>query len=174
MKTNSLLRRVAWLGVFLVPPALAQLSGPSLQPGLVVHPGPHPVVPDQPASLTQRRAELIQWRGQYEGDPDFSSRTVRSREGWSRLWRQLGRPAPQAFDERREMAVFITLGTRATGGFRPQVLSAQERDGQLVVVYTDGEPPRDAYVTQALTQPWVVALLPVSALPVRVQQRGGR
>lgn len=174
MKTHSLLRLSVWLGVFLAPPALAQLSGPNLQPGLVVHPGPQPVVPDQPANLTSRGADLVQWRGQNEGDPDFSSRVVKSQEGWSRLWRQLGRPAPQAFDERREMAVFIALGTRPTGGFRPQILGAQERDGQWVVVYSEGKPSRDSYVTQALTQPWVVALVPFSSLPVRLQLQDGQ
>lgn len=73
---------------------------------------------------------------------------------------------PATMDEAREMAVFISVGKRPTGGFRPEVLSAVVDDGQLLVTYTDGEPARDRYVTQAVTQPWVVVLLPVSSLHV--------
>jgi len=122
-----------------------------------------------PESLTIRiptTPELPQWRGQYDGDADFSTQLIRTQERWARFWGRLSRPLPQAIDETREMAVFIAAGQRPTGGFKPRVVSATESDGHLVVTYTDGKPSPDRFVTQVLTHPWVVAIVPKTALPV--------
>ena len=84
---------------------------------------------------TPTAAELPQWRGQYEGDSEFSTQIIKTQESWSRFWSRLSRPMPQALDDSREMAVFIAVGERPTGGF-----SATVGDGKLVVVYADGKP----------------------------------
>src|SRR5438128_2163078 len=65
--------------------------------------------------------QLPQWRGQYEGDSEFSTQIIKTQESWSRFWSRLSRPMPQALDESREMAVFIAVGERPTGGFKPRV-----------------------------------------------------
>jgi hypothetical protein len=117
------------------------------------------------------QAEYPQWCGQEEGDfkPEFSVMVIRTQEGWARLWRRLDRPIPQPLEEPREMAVFIAMGKRPTGGFRPRIVTAIIKEDKLVVVYTDGKPPPEDFVTQALTYPWVVALLPQTSLPVVAQ-----
>ena len=69
------------------------------------------------------------------------------------------------------MAVFISIGERPTGGYQPRVVSATLGDSQFVVVYTDGEPSRDTFVTQALTYPWVVAIVPKTPLTMVTQRQ---
>lgn len=113
--------------------------------------------------------DLPQWRGPNGGGPELSTRTVTTQQAWLRLWEQLGRPAPRALDEARDMAVFIAVGERPTGGYKPRIVSATAGDGKLLVVYTDGKPAPEDFVTQALTYPWVVAVVPKSSLPVVFQ-----
>ena len=114
--------------------------------------------------------DLPQWHGQYEGDTEFCVQIIKSQWSWDRFWSRLSRPVPQAFDEAKEMAVFIAVGERPTGGFRPRVVSATVLGEKLLIVYTDGKPSPETFVTQALTQPWVVAIIPKSSLPVVTQE----
>ncbi len=115
--------------------------------------------------------EFPQWRGQYEGEAQFSTQLIKSQDRWSSFWERMRRPAPQALDEAHEMAIFIAVGERLTGGFKPQVVSAAERDGKLVIVYTDGPPSPETFVTQVLTHPWVIAIVPKSALQVEAKKK---
>ena len=124
------------------------------------------------AALT--RAELPQWRGQYEGDSEFSILIIKTQGLWDLVWSRLNRPVPQTLDESREMAVFITVGKRPTGGFIPRVVSATVQDEKLVVIYTDGKPSPKTFVTQAITKPWVVALVPKTSLPVVAQEQSAK
>ncbi len=116
-------------------------------------------------------SESPQWRGQYEGDVEFSTLLIRTQVAWTRFWDRVGRPAPRALDETREMAIYIAVGERPTGGFKPGALSATERDGKYVILYTDGAPSRDTFVTQVITHPWVIAIVPKSVLPVEIKKQ---
>ena len=146
---------------------------PSLTPSIVA-PSAAPVPQAVPAAVTALEATpaaatapaLLQWRGQYEGGTEFFAQIITTQERWSRIWGMVNKAEPQKLDADREMAVFIEIGKRSTGGYRAAVLSATVVDGKLVVEYTDGKPSPDAYVTQAITQPWVIAIVPKSSLPV--------
>ena len=127
------------------------------------------------AALHQRRTPLPQTIPQWSG-PDGGEATdsavvtiIRTRPDWVGLWRRLDRPMPRALDESREMAVFISIGERPTGGFAPRVVSATVREGDLVVVYNEGKPSPGTMVTQAFTKPWVVAIVPKTSLPVVIE-----
>jgi hypothetical protein len=122
-------------------------------------------------SFATAAAEFPQWHGQYEGDAAFSTQMIKTQVGWSGFWERMRRPAPQALDETREMAVYIAVGERRTGGFVPKVISATEQDGKLVIVYTDGAPSPESFVTQVITHPWVIAIVPKSALPVETKKK---
>jgi len=117
---------------------------------------------------------LPQWRGQYEGDSEFSTQIIKTQESWARCWSRLNRPVPQALDDSRQMAVFIAVGERPTGGFKPRVVSATVSEGKLVVVYADGKPSPETFVTQVLTHPWVVAIVPKTSLPVVTQEQAAK
>ena len=75
---------------------------------------------------------------------------------------------------RASSAIFIAVGERPTGGFKPRVLSAAVRDGKFVVEYMDGKPSPETFVTQALTRPWVIAIVAKTSLPVVMHAQSAR
>ncbi|HRH96854.1 MAG TPA: protease complex subunit PrcB family protein [Prosthecobacter sp.] len=122
-------------------------------------------------SFAAAPVEFPQWHGQYEGDASFSTQVIKTQVGWSDFWERMRLPAPQALDETKAMAVYIAVGERRTGGFVPEVISATEQDGKLVIVYTDGAPSPESFVTQVITHPWVIAIVPKSALKVEFKKQ---
>lgn len=124
----------------------------------------------QPARVEPARASLpstSKWRGT-DGAPEFAARIVKTEQEWTSLWRRLGQPVPRPLGT--DMAVIIEIGERMTGGYRPEVLSASERNGHLVVEYTDGAPGSDAIVAQVLTRPWAIAVIPRTDLPTEFRR----
>jgi hypothetical protein len=111
-----------------------------------------------------------QWQGANSEVRAFAVRPVRSSADWETLWQQIGRAPPQAWAAGPDMAVAIFLGERRTGGYGVEIVSARATGGQLVVEYREKTPPPDAMVTQALTHPWAVALLPRSDATVTARK----
>jgi len=109
---------------------------------------------------------IPQWHGQYGGSPTLTTEVLRTAEQWDGFWKQVDKDPPRPFDPLKEMAVVIFIGQRPTGGFVPVVLSAGADQDSFVVVYDEGAPGPDKFVTQALTTPWVVAVVPLSDRPV--------
>ena len=56
-------------------------------------------------------------------------------------------------------AVVASLGRRPTGGFGIAVIDAHIRDNRVRLMLAEVLPAKDAFVSQALTQPWAVLLL---------------
>ena len=123
------------------------------------------------AGATSNPKEIPQWRGQYGGYPEFTTRVLRGNDAWAGFWKQVGRDMPRQLDPAAEMAVTVFIGERRTGGYVVQVLSAGVDQDNLVVVYEEQAPGPDQFVTQALTTPWVVAVVPLSDRPVVFQPR---
>jgi hypothetical protein len=117
------------------------------------------------ADVPQTPVQIQQWRGGY-GDPKKHTEVVTTAGDWLKLWTRLNMQAPQALDEKRQMGVCIYIGQQPSSGFKPYIVSALERDGKMVVSYSTGHPMPGEEVTPAITQPWVAALIPKSALPV--------
>lgn len=109
---------------------------------------------------------IAQWSGQHGGSSTPGVQALRTTEQWRAFWQQVGREPPQALDVGREMAVAIFLGERNTGGYGAEIVGARVLEGPLVIVYRESSPAPGAMVTQALTSPWAVAILPRSELPV--------
>ncbi|MDP1588914.1 MAG: protease complex subunit PrcB family protein [Prosthecobacter sp.] len=122
-------------------------------------------------SFAAAPVEFPQWHGQYEGDAEFSTQIIKTQVGWADFWERMRLPAPQALDETKAMAVYIAVGERRTGGFVPKVISATEQGGKLVIVYTDGAPSPESFVTQVITHPWFIAIVPKSTLPVETKKQ---
>jgi hypothetical protein len=70
--------------------------------------------------------------------------------------------------------VAIQLGGRRTGGFSVEVLRTQVQEGKLIVEYRETAPEPGMMVTQELTEPWIVAIIPRSDLPVVFRNTGSR
>ncbi len=132
-----------------------------------------PPPPSRDAAPSPRHAPepIQQWHGSYGGDPMFSVRAVYNEAGWQSLWQRLQKYPPHPLDVPAKMAVYIALGRRPTGGYTDSVASAVVGKDRLIVTYREARPSPDTYVTEAITFPWVIAVLPRSHFPV-VFQRG--
>ena len=111
---------------------------------------------------------LEQWSGHQGGVTAASHRVLRDGDAWDAFWQGVGVPAPRPFQPAHEQAVAVFLGERRTGGYAVRIESAAPQDGRLVVTYQESAPPRGTMVTQALTSPWALVVVPRSDLPVDV------
>lgn len=92
-----------------------------------------------------------------------SAYVIRDAETWNRFLRgRLGfRDAPPQIDFNRSIVVAIFAGEQRTGGFSVTVerVTEDSRAGEPargVVHYRIVSPPPDAFVTQALTYPYII------------------
>lgn len=153
------MRGLAPLLVFLIMPLLpACRSQPT---------APDSKSPDVPSPIAQ-------WSGQHSGRETAATEVLRSAEEWTAFWPKVGDDRPRALDVSREMAVAIYLGQKRTGGFSAEVLRTQVQEGKLIVEYRETAPEPGMMVTQELTEPWVVAIVPRSDLPVVFRNTGSR
>lgn len=139
---------------------------PSLTPTLQL-PNPPPYrEPAKPAPLQSPAPTPMQWHGAYGGNTAFATSVAEGQQRWESLWRRVNSGPPQALNPATEMGVVVHLGQRPTGGYRVRVLSTYTDDKHYVIEFAEFAPERDSIVTQALTQPWVIALVPYTTLPV--------
>ncbi len=90
---------------------------------------------------------------------------VRSSEEWTAFWKThtFDKPAPRV-DFDKEMVLGVFMGNRPTGGYSVTIGSVAERDGSLVVTYSETSPRPGAMTAQVLTFPYHI---------VAVAKRGG-
>jgi len=106
------------------------------------------------------------WTGNYGGSDEASEIVIMTPGEWKRLlaWIEEEPPVSLRFDDSIDMAVAIFLGNRPTGGYRIVLLSVKEEAGVYVVNYMESEP--GGFVTQALTTPYMITLLPKTDMKV--------
>lgn len=112
-----------------------------------------------------------EWRGLHEGGAQDQILVVRSNEHWQALWRKLGRPAPATFNVSRQVAVYVSLGSRPTAGYSARLVSATEHDDRLFIVWEEVAPSRNQMVAQVMTQPWLMVLVNRGNLSPVIEQR---
>ncbi|MGI6587942.1 MAG: protease complex subunit PrcB family protein [Peptococcia bacterium] len=67
--------------------------------------------------------------------------------------------------------VFLSLGTRNTGGYGIEVSRVEEVEGKIVITYQERKPALNDLVIQVITYPWQVIQVD-SLLPIVVQKEG--
>jgi hypothetical protein len=90
---------------------------------------------------------------------------IRSSAEWTAFWKthNFDKPAPRV-DFDKEMVLGVFMGNRPTGGYSVAITSVVERDGSLVVTYSETSPRPGAMTAQVLTFPYHL---------VAVAKRGG-
>jgi hypothetical protein len=93
---------------------------------------------------------------------------VRTAERWTALWGQLTanvQPAPPApaVDFAAEMVVVAAMGTKPTGGFAIAIDGVHVDRDRLFVEVRETSPGRSCIVTQALTAPVALVIVPARA-----------
>ncbi len=114
-----------------------------------------------PAAAAER-----EWHGAHGGPATFQLVVARSAAAWRDLWKLAGRDPPAGFDEKADMAVGIFLGLRNTGGYDVDIRSVVAEKSYVEVTYAEHKPDPGAIVTQVLTTPYVIRVLPWADLPV--------
>lgn len=120
----------------------------------------------QPSTPEPPRSVIAKWSGPHGGGTTYAVRTLQTTEAWDSFWKQVEREMPRPLNPAREMAVAIFLGERRTGGFSVDIIATRAQAGKLIVQFQEKTPAPDMMVTQALTAPWVVAVVPRSDFPV--------
>jgi len=96
---------------------------------------------------------------------------ARTEAEWQSLWKAHDFNRPMAkVDFSNEMIVAVFVGSRPTAGFGVEIVSAEVRDGALVVSYRETKPPSDAITAQILTSPYAIAAVEKHAGDVKFQK----
>ena len=106
-----------------------------------------------------------EWRGAFGGGPSEAVRVARNQAEWAALWASLSAAVPMALPA-EAFAVEISLGLRNTGGYAVRIVSAAVDGQAFVVTWAEAAPAPSAITTQALSDPYVVRLIPRTALAV--------
>lgn len=69
-----------------------------------------------------------------------------------------------------QAGVVIRLGPRRTGGYGVEIVGHSAGDCAYHVIYREHAPAPGAFVTQAFTNPWVIALVPAGDRPVVLER----
>jgi len=87
--------------------------------------------------------------------------TVRTPDEFATFWKSHAndRKMPEV-DFTSNMVVGIFLGTRPTGGYGAEIVSAQPEGGALVVKYKETRPGRGSMTAQVLTSPFHLVAVP--------------
>lgn len=130
-----------------------------------------------PAAAKETVSDAPVWSGDYANDREPGVTVVRDPKEWVSLWKFMlqanpPQPLPPGF-----AGVVVRLGPRRTGGYGVEILGHAGRECAYVVTYAEHEPAPGAFVTQAFTSPWAIALVPAGDRPVvleRAEKDGSR
>ncbi|NQT32830.1 MAG: HEAT repeat domain-containing protein [Candidatus Omnitrophica bacterium] len=102
--------------------------------------------------------KIQQWTGHYGSSEIKEELLAGNSKQWRLLWQKTGREPEEVFDDSKDMAAGIFLGTRRTGGYGIVILSAKEEGEKFVIDYLEIKPA--GVTTQALTTPYLIMLFP--------------
>jgi hypothetical protein len=110
-------------------------------------------------------------RGTNSAIEDSSEMVARSQAEWEALWKSHGgaQPAPRV-DFSRDIVAAVFLGTRRSGGFSVEVIGYRREGSALVIDYVERIPAAGGIVTQALTSPYHIVMLPRFDGPIRFRK----
>lgn len=121
---------------------------------------------DKLTGKAHKAHETREWRGIFGGPQEESVFVAKNLADWNRLWARVSKEPPVSFDPTRDMAIGIFLGTRRTGGYSVEIISAKEQGNVFLVEYIERKPGPDKFVIQALTTPYLIKLFPNTDLDV--------
>lgn len=96
---------------------------------------------------------------------------IRDKAAWTKLWAQHTsyiKPAPDLppVDFSRQMILAAFAGNKSSGGHTISIEQVVQTAKELKVRVAESSPPSGAMTTQAITQPYDIVAVPLSASPV--------
>lgn len=115
-------------------------------------------VPTQPVTI------LDGFIGQYSDVVSPKTAVIRDQLAWERFWTESfgERFATPPIDFSRNMAVAVFAGQKPTGGYSVFIPLVKRTEDRLVVFYRLTAPAPGSVVTQAVTSPFAIAIIPTS------------
>jgi len=108
----------------------------------------------------------LEWAGAHSPRAEFAVVVARSELAWNRLWAELSQTPPVALDSDNQIGIAVFHGLRRTGGFAVNITTVEDGPVFYTVNVTEKKPAPEAIVTQALTTPYVIRIVPHSDRPV--------
>lgn len=110
-------------------------------------------------------------KGGFSGIKEMKQEVIKDKAAWEKLWTEHSKPTRNAspapeVDFSKEMVIAATLGTKRTGGYSVEIVSAEPAGRKLRVTVKQASPPPGALAIQALTAPFHFAAVPKSDLEV--------
>lgn len=122
-----------------------------------------------PGCLSSSPPRKIAWRtlsrGLTSGIEDARRVVIRDEATYLRLWAEHAADAnrvalPPAVDFDREMVIFVSMGSRPTGGFIIEIVDVELRRRKLRVLVSEQDPAPGTMQIQRTTQPYQLIALP--------------
>ncbi len=97
---------------------------------------------------------------------------IRSSAEWAAFWKthNFDKPAPRV-DFDTEMVLGVFMGSRPTAGYGVAITSVAERDGSLVVTFSETSPRPGTMSAQVLTFPYHIVAVPKRGGDVRFEKK---
>lgn len=95
--------------------------------------------------------------------------TAQDEAGWQTIWQRVGQTAPSNLpDDKHAVAIFA--GQKRTGGYGVQIVEQIDTNDQTIIRYRLTKPGFRAMVTQAITSPYAIVLVPRHDHPAQLQE----
>ncbi|MBY0552592.1 MAG: protease complex subunit PrcB family protein [Candidatus Obscuribacterales bacterium] len=111
-------------------------------------------------------------KGGYSGVRGKLQQVVRTDAEWKKLWEKhkstvLSQPPLPKVDFSKEMVIALYRGSQTSGGYTVSIVSVEDDGTNIVVTYKETDPSPGGVQLSAITQPFVLARVPVSNKPVK-------
>lgn len=108
-------------------------------------------------------------KGGFSGIKEARQEVIQDKAAWEKLWTEHTKttrnatPVPEV-DFAKEMVIVATMGTKHTGGYSVEIVSAEPAGKKLRVTVKQASPPPGSMAIQALTAPFHFVAAPRSDL----------
>lgn len=109
------------------------------------------------------------WQGNAAQATAAETLIAQDQTGWQQVWTKVGQAAPRDLPHGTS-AVAVFAGQKRTGGYSVEFVGVQESENAVTVTYRIRKPRFDEMVTQGLTAPYAIRLVPNQGKPVTVQE----
>lgn len=125
-------------------------------------------------SITALEFHTIE-KGFFSGITERKNLIIRKQDEWAKLWNKhtstrMPHPAAPVIDFTENIILAVFMGEKASGGFAVEITRVEKCGDELVVFFSEVEPPADAVVTAVLTQPYHIIKIEKIALKTKFKK----
>ena len=122
-----------------------------------------------PGCVQADTSPAADWQGAQAQSKVAESLVAQDDAGWQRLWQKIGQNSPMSLPAGKT-AVAVFAGQKRTGGYSVEFTGVTREKDHTTVTYRIKKPRFDQMVTQVLTAPYAVMLVPQSDKPVVLEE----